>query len=499
MTPRSSRRVIPLHRTRRRRCSRSPSFLAPEDPRYGAPSGRTDNDFLLGSALASHDVGPFDSVDRMSVGVASPVMAGGHPQRMVQGAAMRISKTLLIATVATVAMMAMMAGSALANRGPDAVSGPTPSLQSGQLMSAPAAGGGYWMAASDGGVFAFGDAPFYGSMGGQHLNSPIVAIQSTPDGKGYWLIAADGGIFSFGDAPFYGSTGSIHLVAPIVGMAAPLTGTPGPQGPQGPPGSTGSTGPQGPAAICAGVPHAGIDLSGCTLTGANLNGVNLTGAILTGATLTGVSSGGIVGSPASLPVSWSITVGWLVGPGANLTGASLTSANLNGVDLSGATLTGVQSGGVTGMPSALPAGWSIINGLIVGPGAYLGDANHLLSGADLSGRNLTGTNFLFVDVTGTNFSGANLTNANFGQANLTNANFSGTNLSGALLQGTNLANVDLSTANLTGISGGAFSGTPSALPSGWSIVPASDPFSGSYLAGPTANLTGAYLLGVNLI
>src|SRR5664280_1688899 len=336
MTPRSSRRVIPLHRTRRRRCSRSPSFLAPEDPRYGAPSGRTDNDFLLGSALASHDVGPFDSVDRMSVGVASPVMAGGQPQRMVQGAAMRISKTLLIATVATVAMMAMMAGSALANRGPDAVSGPTPSLQSGQLMSAPAAGGGYWMAASDGGVFAFGDAPFYGSMGGQHLNSPIVAIQSTPDGKGYWLIAADGGIFSFGDAPFYGSTGSIHLVGPIVGMAAPLTGTPGPQGPQGPPGSTGSTGPQGPggpqgppgstgstgpqgpAAICAGVPHAGIDLSGCTLTGANLNGVNLTGANLAN---------------------------------ANLTGANLNRVNLTGAILTGATLTGVSSGGIVGSPA----------------------------------------------------------------------------------------------------------------------------------------------------
>ena len=30
--------------------------------------------------------------------------------------------------------------------------------------------------ASDGGIFTFGDAGFYGSMGGQHLNKPIVGI-----------------------------------------------------------------------------------------------------------------------------------------------------------------------------------------------------------------------------------------------------------------------------------------------------------------------------------
>jgi hypothetical protein len=29
----------------------------------------------------------------------------------------------------------------------------------------------------------------------------------TPDGRGYWLVAADGGIFTFGDAPYYGSLG----------------------------------------------------------------------------------------------------------------------------------------------------------------------------------------------------------------------------------------------------------------------------------------------------
>ena len=37
---------------------------------------------------------------------------------------------------------------------------------------------------------------------------------------GYWLVASDGGVFAFGSAGFYGSTGSIHLNQPIVGMAA---------------------------------------------------------------------------------------------------------------------------------------------------------------------------------------------------------------------------------------------------------------------------------------
>ena len=87
-------------------------------------------------------------------------------------------------------------------------------------MAATPDGGGYWLVASDGGIFAFGDAAFYGSTGSLHLNQPIVGMAATPDGGGYWLVASDGGIFAFGDAAFYGSTGSLHLNQPIVGMAA---------------------------------------------------------------------------------------------------------------------------------------------------------------------------------------------------------------------------------------------------------------------------------------
>ena len=74
--------------------------------------------------------------------------------------------------------------------------------------------------ASDGGIFAFGDAQFYGSMGGKPLNKPIVGIAATPDGGGYWEVASDGGIFAFGDAQFYGSMGGRPLNKPIVGIAA---------------------------------------------------------------------------------------------------------------------------------------------------------------------------------------------------------------------------------------------------------------------------------------
>ena len=81
-------------------------------------------------------------------------------------------------------------------------------------------GGGYWLVAADGGIFNYGDARFFGSMGGRHLNKRIVGIAATPDGGGYWLVATDGGIFAFGDAPFLGSRGPDHLNKPIVGMAA---------------------------------------------------------------------------------------------------------------------------------------------------------------------------------------------------------------------------------------------------------------------------------------
>jgi hypothetical protein len=83
---------------------------------------------------------------------------------------------------------------------------------------------GYWEVAADGGIFAYGDAAFYGSTGNLTLNKPVVGMAATPDGGGYWLVAADGGIFAYGDAAFYGSTGNITLNQPIVGMTPSANG-----------------------------------------------------------------------------------------------------------------------------------------------------------------------------------------------------------------------------------------------------------------------------------
>jgi hypothetical protein len=41
-------------------------------------------------------------------------------------------------------------------------------------------------------------------------------MRATPSGNGYWLFASDGGVFNFGDAKFLGSMGGTPLTAPVV-------------------------------------------------------------------------------------------------------------------------------------------------------------------------------------------------------------------------------------------------------------------------------------------
>ncbi|HEX4176547.1 MAG TPA: G1 family glutamic endopeptidase, partial [Acidimicrobiales bacterium] len=70
---------------------------------------------------------------------------------------------------------------------------------------------GYWLVGSDGGIFTFGSAAFFGSTGSLHLQRPVVGIVPTADRAGYWLDASDGGIFAFGDSGFFGSIPGLGL------------------------------------------------------------------------------------------------------------------------------------------------------------------------------------------------------------------------------------------------------------------------------------------------
>ncbi len=110
---------------------------------------------------------------------------------------------------------------ALVNQSLQAASAVLGILAAPVSASAPTPDGqGYWLVGSDGGVFSFGDANFFGSAAPYHPRAPIVAIAPTPDGQGYWLVGSDGGVFSFGDANFFGSAAGQSLASPIVSIVS---------------------------------------------------------------------------------------------------------------------------------------------------------------------------------------------------------------------------------------------------------------------------------------
>ncbi len=63
---------------------------------------------------------------------------------------------------------------------------------------------GYYQVDQYGDVANFGDAGYYEDAGSLTLNHPIVGITPTGDDGGYWLVASDGGVFTYGDAQFTG-------------------------------------------------------------------------------------------------------------------------------------------------------------------------------------------------------------------------------------------------------------------------------------------------------
>ena len=94
-------------------------------------------------------------------------------------------------------------------------------------MAATPDGKGYWLVASDGGIFTFGDAGYFGSAPASNGHGNVVALASASNGQGYWVAGGDGGIDPFGAAPSEGSMSGPALNRPIVGFAAEPQGIPG--------------------------------------------------------------------------------------------------------------------------------------------------------------------------------------------------------------------------------------------------------------------------------
>ena len=280
----------------------------------------------------------------------------------------------------------------------------------------------------------------------------------------------------------------------------------------------------GPTANLTNDDLSGVNVANADLAGAYLTGANLSGTGLGSANLSGLITGGVTGTPSTLPSNWSLANGYLIGPsaflyganltgadlsgadasggnfeGANLTNANLTGANLTNIDginstftgadlgstsLSGSDLDDVVSGGITGVAASLPSSWQLASGYLVGPYSNLVNANLTdaaliksdLYKADMNGANLTGADLLSSNLSIAVLVGANLTKASLTKADLVGASLNGANVSGTVF----------TSANLSGVSSGGLVGKPGPLPSGWRL-------DGGYLVGPYANLVGANL------
>jgi uncharacterized protein YjbI with pentapeptide repeats len=244
------------------------------------------------------------------------------------------------------------------------------------------------------------------------------------------------------------------------------------------------------------------NLSDGNLTDANLTYVNFTGATLDGANLAGASLylnnkgyGGMSGVGTTFPVGFEVVDGYLVGPsadisgvdfaggdftgatlnsdvldndnfsgadlsgldldrsdltGSNLTNANLTDANLTyvtftGVTLDGANLTGASLdingntySGMSAVGTTFPAGFAVVDGYLVGPGANISGVDFAggdFTGATLSSDVLDNDDFSGADLSGVDLDRSDLTGSNLTDADLTNADLTNANLNNVILVG----------------------------------------------------------------
>ena len=259
---------------------------------------------------------------------------------------------------------------------------------------------------------------------------------------------------------------------------------------------------------------SGIDFQNISLDSATVVDSDISDANFEGVDLSGLHTSGLIGLPNTLPEFWELFNGFLIGPGANLTGedftntdftsinlalvilqdanltgadltgvdltstvisgATLTEATIEGTDLTGVDLTGVTSALLKGTPIGLDENWTLFNGFLIGPGANL--SAYDWSGLDLRKFALGGVSFV----------GGNLS-----KANLAGMDLSGIDLTGANLTGANLTKTILTDAVLDQVKARDIVGKPIDVPEPFL-------FTHGFILGPTANLEGADLTGLSL-
>ena len=269
--------------------------------------------------------------------------------------------------------------------------------------------------------------------------------------------------------------------------------------------------------------------------GVSLEGADLSGLDLSATHLYGVQSQNIVGEPSALPPDYVVLAGYLIGPGVNLNNRNLSGLNLNTLNLSmasfymanlenaslrhanlseskinaarltGSDLTGIISGGISAsLGVQLPAGYSIVNGYIVGPGVNLTHADFGSGMRSLAGRNISGSDLRWAKITGTNLSNTNMEGVML--EGVISGGLSGSPLNlhpdygiiggyligpGVNLNGADLEGLNLSTAQLSRVISGEITGTPQAMPPGYLLV-------SGFIVGPEVNLNREDLSGLDL-
>ena len=247
------------------------------------------------------------------------------------------------------------------------------------------------------------------------------------------------------------------------------------------------------------------------LTNANLYALDLTKVSLFETILTGVSSGDIywpsVSTQPDLPNGYILKYGYILGSDVNLSGADLSGLDLSNLNLShvnfenaimaGTNLSNTNLGSanlkglklnvakpIVGFP-ALPSGYQLINGIIIGQNIIM-YAENLLSYANLSNLNFSNIEIGYSTFYGIDFSNSDFTNSYVINSTFENCIFSGANVTNTSFAGTNFIGVRISSP---------LTGQPASIP-GYNNVPFS--LINGYFIGPTMDLRRANLSGLNL-